>query len=398
MVLLSLAQDWAREVDGRVTALIVDHRLRADSTTEAEWVAAQARSMGVEAAILTRLGGPIATRIQATARDARYRLLLEWCSAHGVLHLMTAHHRDDQAETVSLRRAKASGEDGLAAMAPILEYAEARLLRPLLSVPKARLSVTRAARGLLAVQDPSNRNMAFDRVRIRKALAVSQDHEALVDTATEMALARKRRDGESADLLAQGCRLYPEGYALLDPAIWRSAPKDAGMRAVSMLISAIGGRRHPPRQVKLARFYEAFTEDTIGAGRTLGGCHIVPRRGNYLMLREHQQIDLSEELFAGGRWDGRFDLRFVTGLCRNCDMRRLGKTGVRQLNALVPRKSMDHVPPVVRPTLPAIWGLEGVCEVPHLSYSRCNGGRNDQIVREVRFAPIRPIQATRFTL
>src|SRR4029077_5614108 len=86
-----------------------------------------------------------------------------------ILHLLIAHHADDQAETVAMRATRASGPDGLAGMAALVEQREARLLRPLLSVPRARLTATLEARAVAWIDDPSNLDSRFERARLRKA-------------------------------------------------------------------------------------------------------------------------------------------------------------------------------------------------------------------------------------
>ncbi|MEL0112085.1 MAG: tRNA lysidine(34) synthetase TilS [Rickettsiales bacterium] len=159
MVLLALTQDWALRAGGSVTALIVDHGLRDESAAEAEWAADQAVRLGVSSAILSLAGARHVSNLQARARAGRYGLLFEWCRAHGHLHLLVGHHRDDQSETVRMRAERGSGEDGLAAMAPVHERAHARVLRPLLDFPKARLQATLQARGLSSVSDPSNQDI-----------------------------------------------------------------------------------------------------------------------------------------------------------------------------------------------------------------------------------------------
>jgi len=87
---------------------------------------------------------PRLRNVQATARAARYALLTGWCRAAGCLHLLTAHHREDQAETLLMRLARGSGLDGLAGIAALRESADCRLLRPLLGVPQRRLAAVRA--------------------------------------------------------------------------------------------------------------------------------------------------------------------------------------------------------------------------------------------------------------
>ena len=164
-----LAHEWAGARQGRVLALIVDHGLRPESGGEARATrraAGYARHRSGDAGVVGREA--VRPRLQQAAREARYRLLFEACRRHGILHLLTAHHADDQAETVAMRAARESGPDGLAGMAALVEHRDARLLRPLLAVPRARLTATLQARGVEWIDDPSNEDRRFERVRVRQ--------------------------------------------------------------------------------------------------------------------------------------------------------------------------------------------------------------------------------------
>ncbi|HLU65659.1 MAG TPA: tRNA lysidine(34) synthetase TilS, partial [Kofleriaceae bacterium] len=156
LCLCLLAHGWAKARGGEVSALTVDHGLRPTSADEARQVAAWLGPRGIDHHVLRWTGAKPATAIQEAAREARYRLLGDWCRAAGVLHLLLAHHLDDQAETVAFRRARGSGPEGLAGMPAVRELAGLRLLRPLLGVPKARLVATLEAAGQAWLEDPSN--------------------------------------------------------------------------------------------------------------------------------------------------------------------------------------------------------------------------------------------------
>ncbi|MAG22807.1 MAG: tRNA lysidine(34) synthetase TilS, partial [Rhodospirillaceae bacterium] len=165
MALALLAHDWAQGRGGQTVALSVDHRLRWESGAEARQAGRWLKARGLTHHILSWTGDKPRHGVQAAAREARYRLLFDWCRRHGVLHLLLAHHQEDQAETFLLRLGRGSGVDGLAGMAPLSEVPTMRLLRPLLDVPKARLVATLQSRGQEWVEDPSNRDLAYARVR-----------------------------------------------------------------------------------------------------------------------------------------------------------------------------------------------------------------------------------------
>ena len=169
LALLLLA---AQAFPGRVTALTVDHGLRAAAVAEAAGVAAQCATIGVPHVTLRWAGDKPHANIQAAARTARYGLMGDWCAGQGVGLLLTAHHADDQAETLLMRLQRGSGSAGLAgirAARPLV--AGVTLVRPLLGVRRAMLAARVAAAGWHAVDDPSNADRRFDRTAARAVLA-----------------------------------------------------------------------------------------------------------------------------------------------------------------------------------------------------------------------------------
>jgi tRNA(Ile)-lysidine synthase len=396
MALLVLSKQWAERHGGKITALIVDHRLRDDSTIEAETVLGRAKHLGVEAFILARNGEPIISNIQAKAREARYCLLINWCARNGNLHLLLGHHRDDQAETLRMREERGSGDDGLAGMPPILEYTDVRLLRPLLHQKKSGLRATVAKFNVMAVEDPSNHNLRFDRVRTRYSFATEADREILSNRADRYGVARFHRDEATATHFARSTEIYPEGYAVLDPHAWRQGADDIGLRSLSALCAMIGGRGHPPHRKKVERLQEAILRDEVGGGRTMSGCRIVPRDGKILILRELELIERAARLDGELLWDGRYRVELTTDQGR-LSIGKLGEDGVREVLNIQPDLAVSHLPKCVCPTLPAIWDLEGVYQVPHLKYSRDSKGADGLSTNIIKFTPIRPLQATRFT-
>src|SRR5262249_38281144 len=156
-------------------------------------------------------------------------------------HLLLAHQHDDQRETAAMRGARGSGPDGLAGMSLVVETPHVRLLRPLLAVPRARLIATLAERRQQWIDDPSNRDPRFLRARLRAA-----DAGAAVDPAALARLGAERaeRAAQLAAALARHVAIHPEGWAMVDPALFAGAH---GARALARLVAAIGGGAYPPR-------------------------------------------------------------------------------------------------------------------------------------------------------
>ena len=180
LCLCLLAAGWAAARGGVVSALIVDHGLRPEAAAEARQVAAWLRARRIDHHVLRWADVKPATGIQAAAREARYRLLSDWCRAVAILHLLLGHHLDDQAETVALRQARQSGAAGLAGMAAVREVAGLRLLRPFLRVPKARLLATLKTLDQPWLEDPSNLAPSFARGRLRRSAGLDASFDIAV--------------------------------------------------------------------------------------------------------------------------------------------------------------------------------------------------------------------------
>lgn len=162
LALLLLA---AQACPGRVAAATVDHGLRPASSTEAEFVASICGERGIPHATL-RPVVPIRGSIQSAARRARYGLLHDWMKEQHIDWLATAHHADDQLETMIMRILRGSGIDGMSG----IREKRSNIIRPLLHFQKSALEAYVTDHGIDAVNDPSNRDQGFDRVRVRNAL------------------------------------------------------------------------------------------------------------------------------------------------------------------------------------------------------------------------------------
>lgn len=249
---------------GAVTAATVDHGLREESAAEAELCKELCQQLGIEHAILA-VSVP-SGNVQAEARTARYAALWAWCSAHSVDALMTAHHADDQAETLLMRLNRGSGLSGLTGVrrSGTIPGGRGRLIRPILSWRKAELEQIVQDAGITAVQDPSNANDRFDRARMRKTLAsadwldpVSIAHSAQHLSGAEEALewAARREWNERVEEEADGLSYRPS----------TDCPRELCYRILMRAIITLG---KAPRGEAVSRLLDALE---TGSGGNVGG-------------------------------------------------------------------------------------------------------------------------------
>ena len=396
LCLIHCADAWARTLGGRAVALIVDHGLRPESADEAEHVAGWMAAAGIAHQLLSaRAAGLDLARgnIQASARAGRSALMEGWCRRAGVLHLLLAHHRDDPAETLLQRLARGSGAHGLAAMTPERSLRHLRVLRPLLDQPKARLVATLAARGLGWIEDPSNRDPRFDRVRLREALtAIAGDDilltERLAHTAGAMRRTRRLLDAGIDGLLARAVTLSPLGYAMIDARALDGADRDLAARALGLVIATVGAAPHPPRREAMLRWLRLIAR-ADGGGATLAGAQLARWRDRWLVHREPAAVAPPITLQPGksARWDDRFECELDSAASGPVSIGALGRPDP------VPGRDtldLDAVPRPAQSTLPAARLLDGTCRVPHLSAGR-NVSSAVYLALNVFFSPRRPL-------
>lgn len=202
---------------GRLEAATVDHGLRRESADEAAMVARLCGELGVPHRTLPADWiEPPTANIQAEARAMRYRLLGEWAAGKGLSAIATAHHADDQAETLLMRLLRGAGVGGLGGSRSRRALSEGVILiRPLLGWRKAELSALVAEAGLEPVDDPSNRDPRHDRSRIRRWLGETEwaDPARLAASASAIRDADEALDWALAPLI--GSRLRRDGDSLI---------------------------------------------------------------------------------------------------------------------------------------------------------------------------------------
>jgi tRNA(Ile)-lysidine synthase len=298
--LLVLAARWRAALarGPELLAVTIDHGLRRESAAEARAVARLAQKLGVRHCTLRWRGKKPATGLQQAARQERYRLLAQAARAANARHILTAHTRDDQAETVLLRLTRGSGLTGLGAMArvtPLPVGDEFVLVRPFLDFPKARLVATLARAKIPFADDPSNRDPRFTRPRLRDVMPVLA-REGL-DAARLATLARRLRRAEAAIEMAvdvAAAALAERPWPALGPVVLEAEkfirlPAEVALRLLGRAI-AHSGDEGPVELGKLEALFEglrdaAAARKPAALRRTLAGALVTHEMGRITVER-----------------------------------------------------------------------------------------------------------------
>lgn len=344
----------------------IDHGLRAGSVDDAAFVLEAAARIGLRAVVRRWDGDKPASDLQARAREARYRLLEEIALEEGAGAVVTAHTRDDQAETFLLRLARGSGLKGLAAMAPVRRLGAVDLVRPLLDVRRDELRATLAESGVAFREDPSNANRRFARVRMRALMptlaAEGLDAQRLTETAARLARADRAIEHAVEDLAATALHVDPGGFARLQVAAFRRAPEEIRLRLLVAVLGFIGGAAYAPRLERLERAEEALLASEP-ARLTLGGARLVRAGGVLHVFREAGRKGLPEVALAPGEstvWDGRFRFALAESAPQPAVVRVLGPAWRK----LVDRQDRGGAPAAALAGVPAVFVDDAVVAAP----------------------------------
>lgn len=267
MAMLLLAHE---AIPGGFEVATVDHGLRPEAKDECALVVAACEERGVLCEMLSVTVGE--GNLQQEARFARYRAISDWCKVRKLAAIATAHHADDQAETLIMRLNRGSGLSGLAGVRPRSLFSETAIIRPLLDWRREDLgSICRLA-GIAYVEDPSNQNLRFERVAVRKAIAKSDwlDPQAVAKSAEFLAEAEDFIERELYHVWNMDVAFVEDGVEFM-PAPSRFACCEI----VSKILVQMG--------VNASRSDVARMVDRLGAGQnaSLGGvlAKAVPRAG-----------------------------------------------------------------------------------------------------------------------
>ncbi|MCC1493908.1 tRNA lysidine(34) synthetase TilS [Cognatishimia sp. F0-27] len=402
MAMLTLAHNWTHRWGVSLWVVTVDHGLRDGSAAEAEMVAQECALLGHPHATLRwRWDGQ--GNLQDAARRGRLALIDRW--RNGIEHVLMAHTRDDLAETFLMRLARGSGVEGLSAMAAtryVVPHPHAgknalspdevtqtadppsparrvagvpavsrgfHIVRPCLEISRSDLRHYLETLKGRWVEDPSNDDPRFARVRIRQAAetleALGLDAATLSDTAARMARAQVALRARAAQVWAtigqeERVGRIATGALLFDRDGFETVERDTQLRLLAAGVQWVSSTVLRPRMEAL----EGLLDRVLGGGAgTLQGCEAVMERDRLCVFREFQAVR-SETCGAasGVLWDGRW--RATATADPGVEIRALGEDGWRQ----VPQKPEEAPPFRSARSLPALWRGANLIACPALAF------------------------------
>lgn len=397
MGLLALAAEARHSPDApRFSVLSVDHGLRAAAADEIAAVAQACVAVGLPHVALTA-DAPLAdSNLQEQARWLRYRLMAAWCAANGATSVVTAHHRQDQAETVLMRLARGAGVNGLSGMAAAQNLRTVagplRLVRPLLANQPEQLRYWAEQAGFPTAEDASNHDRKFERVRWRQALPhmaeVGLTVDALAGLADEMRHIRGQENRALLDWMKGAAHWHGYGVLRLDGAAYRDLSAAMRQRLVTAVVSYFGQLPYPPKTAALQSFAAAPQADHHG-GATLGGTQMRWRRDKVFFGRETAAAPKTAMATGTLEWDGRVALQAKPGvkIVDGLNVAALGRRGVQQMRDAGAIFD-ETVPACYHTALAGIFAADRLLGCPQLAST-------DGLMTDFTVAPVQQVELFR---
>ncbi|WP_226554122.1 tRNA lysidine(34) synthetase TilS [Celeribacter naphthalenivorans] len=347
LALLHLMAEWAAEERVKLEAVTVNHGLRPEAAHEAQFVAEVSERLKVKHTTLNWSGYQGTGNLQDAARRARYRLMADWAKPRGISTIALAHTADDQAETFFMRLARASGIDGLTGMQRRRVSEGITWVRPLLM--QERFELRQYLRELRApwIDDPSNDDEAFERVKARRAMEeltkLGIDVHVVGRVMDHLGQVRSALDFATHDH-ALDCVREDHGDLIIDRRRFAEGSPEVNRRLLAAALRWIASAEYGPRGMKLQEFLSAMMR---GRDATLHGVRLLGGKDSFRLTREHAAVAGAVAL-PGAVWDGRW---VVEGF-ENKDfiVRALGEDGLLQLGErpkdAPPRETLGASPAV----------------------------------------------------
>lgn len=357
VALLHLLHQWATEQGVKLQAVTVDHGLRKAAADEAKGVAELCAGLGIAHTTLNWQGWNGKGNLQDQARRARYRLMADWAKSQAIEAIALGHTADDQAETFLMRLARGSGVDGLSGMQQFRKTDGISWVRPALLLYRADLRNYLVRHNIEWIEDPSNEDERFERVKARKVIQaltpLGLDVERLASTARDLQMARQALAIQTQDA-AVACATVMEGDVILARVGFNMLPAEIHSRLLSHALCWVSRAEYRPRRTALTEIQMALL---MGKSSTLHGCRILVNKAEIRVTREHQAVKdtvCSSDAIWDMRWE--FSGPHVDGL----EIKALGEAGL----AVCPDWRSTKIPRASLLATPAVWQNQTLIAAP----------------------------------
>jgi tRNA(Ile)-lysidine synthase len=284
---------YASEFNNKIYFLIVDHKLRKESQKESLKVKKILSKKEIKSTILNWKGKIPKSNIQLNARNIRYSLISRYCLRKKIKNLIVAHHMDDQIENFFIRLFRGSGLTGLSSMSDKFEYSKnLRIIRPFLNFKKEDLKHVTQKYFKTYIQDPSNNDKKYLRIKIRKYRKNLEDEglddSKIIKTINNLNSANKALNYYKNQALCKHVSFLSKNECLINKKLFGEEASEVIFKCFSAILSLISSSYYPPRSKKIINLIHRVKKvDFIKS--TLGGCTI-EKQDNFISISRELRV------------------------------------------------------------------------------------------------------------
>jgi len=284
---------YSSEFNNKVHILIVDHKLRKESSKEALQVKKILKKKKIPSKILSWKGKIPKSNIQKNARDMRYSLIADYCLKKNIKYLITAHHEDDQIENFFIRLLRGSGLTGLSSMSAETKHNNhLKIIRPFLNLSKTDLKYVTLNYFKTYIKDPSNKDEKFLRVRVRKYRKKMEreglDTRKIIKTVDNLISANHALNFYKKKAVYKHISFVSKNKCLVNKKIFLEEAREIIFKTFADVLSLVAGTYYPPRSKKIINLIDRVKKNKFSKS-TLGGC-VIEVKDNFILISQESKI------------------------------------------------------------------------------------------------------------
>ena len=377
MVLMKISSLSKKIKSNNIHILTINHDLRKGSKEETLFVRKEADKLGLKVSILTWKGKKPKSGIQEKARKKRHNLLFNYCKKNNISDLFFAHHLDDQIENFIFRMFRGSGIVGLTSFSNFSKIDKINLIRPLIDTPKSDLLLFAKKQKIEWIEDPSNLNLDFDRVKIRNVLKnfydSGFDKKLFLKSIRKLKSINEDIESLTKDYITKYIEVYENIYVIIKKEFFSNSPKEIQMRVIKNCISFFAPEQlYSPKDIKIINILNWIKCNPKVDSKTLGGT-LFKKNNNVIILYKEvnklshiKSVNISKSEFKS--WDNRFLVKSNVKI--DGKISYLGPEGVKILKSkkIDVNKAKKNAPIAAIYSSPAIWQKKRLISAPIFDY------------------------------
>tara|TARA_X000000368_G_scaffold304433_1_gene242769 strand:+ start:3118 stop:4419 length:1302 start_codon:yes stop_codon:yes gene_type:complete len=362
LCLVILANRYAVKNNFKMSVLTVDHRLRKESSEEAIWLNKVLKKMKIKHYILRWNGKKPKSNIMEEARLKRYDLMTNKCLKIKVKYLLTAHHLDDQIENFFMRLVRGSGLKGLSSMSKLVRMNKIKIIRPLLEYQKKSLIKVLSYNNQKYIEDPSNKDSKYDRIRYRKLISGLINEGLNKNRLNKLILNLSQADDainySTKKSIDKTITQNNYGHIIIDKRILLKLPKELQYRVLLFVLNNNESKKKKIKSDSILILMDLFNSSNFKR-HTLNKNLFINKKLNILVIKEAGRMQSKDNIKKKNFiWKDIYKINIKTNLISDL------KIGFADNS--YDKKNHSKEDQILINSMPAIWRKNKIISIPFL--------------------------------